>query len=752
MKKALKTIAVFLILISTFTSTLSVYSAAPDTWAMTDGLGRVLSDNEDVGNLKNNKTVAMFYWPWHQEFSQENGAYNLTEILSLYPKAVNDYDHKAWSLFPSAYYFWDKPIYGYYSTNDIYVVRKQAELLADAGVDVIIMDCSNGSYLWEYAVDMIFRVFQQAKKDGVNVPQVSFLLNFSGGASGAGQITTLYNKIYKAGKYSDLWFYWDGKPLIMVDPNCIASNAEISKFFTFRRPEAGYNFDDTTVQDNRWSWLSIYPQARNGVDSKGNVEEMAVGVAQNWNHQGLVAMNDPDGNVRGRSYTSGNYSYSYNKNGQTVTINKNTANSVYYGLNFQQQWDYAIKNNPEIIFVTGWNEWVAVRQEKWQGTENAFGDQYSPEYSRDIEPSEGILKDYYYTQLAENIRRYKGVSALPVTSANKTIDINAETDQWANILPEYSHYANNKTGSRNNYGYGDLMYKTTDETKCRNDIVSSKVAYDDQYVYFMAETVKEITPYTDGRWMRLLIDTTPGSTTNSWEGFDYIINRNTEDRTASTTLLEKSTGGWNFTAVGEVEYSVSGKRIQIKIPRSYLGFDSASKPVFNFKWTDNNLADGDIMSLYTEGDNAPGSRFTFVFDPVTSNSAESFEIKLNNENSGLSISDGYLYGLSEKQSLSNILGYFENSHLLTSSKTNIGTGTVISLEVDGTVMDSVVAIIQGDVNGDGRITSTDYVLVKRSITNPDKLSEAGKKAGDMNNSGTITSVDYVRIKRYFISQ
>ena len=745
----MKKLLALIILICILSSFLPVNaSALPDTWAMTDGLGRILSEKQDVGNKKE-RTVAMFYWPWHQEFSLENGAYNLTEILALYPNAVNDYHHRAWSLFPSAYYFWDKPVYGYYSTNDTYVVRKQAELLADAGVDAVIMDCSNGSFLWEYAVDMIFRVFQQAKKDGVDVPQVSFLLNFSGGTAAAAQITTLYNKIYKAGKYTDLWFCWDGKPLIMVNPKCISSNAEISNFFTFRRPEAGYNFGDTTVSDNRWSWLSVYPQAKNCVDKNGNVEQMAVGVAQNWNHQGLVAMNDPDGNVRGRSYTYGNYSYSYEKNGQTVTVNKNTANSVYYGLNFQQQWDYAIQNDPELIFVTGWNEWVAVRQQEWQGTENAFGDQYSPEYSRDIEPSEGILKDYYYTQLAENIRRYKGVSSLPVTSAKSTIDINSETDQWADILPEYTHYASNKTGTRNNYGYGGLTYKTTDDTKCRNDIVSSKVAYDNEYVYFMAETVKDISPYTDGRWMRLLIDTNPKSTTDSFEGFEYIINRNTEDRTASTTLLEKSTGGWNFTTVGEIEYSVSGKRIQIKIPRSYLGLSGISKPVFNFKWADNNMADGNIMSLYTEGDSAPGSRFTFVFDPVTSNASVDMELKLKSGISDLTLSGGYLYGLKDKQQALEVVNCFENSNLVSANKTLIGTGTVISLKLDGDELDRVTAIVKGDVNGDGRITSTDYISVKRSMSNPERLTEAGKKAADMNNDNRITSADYGKIKRFF---
>ncbi len=26
-----------------------------------------------------------------------------------------------------------------------------------------------------------------------------------------------YEKIYKAGKYKDLWYYWDGKPLLLYN-------------------------------------------------------------------------------------------------------------------------------------------------------------------------------------------------------------------------------------------------------------------------------------------------------------------------------------------------------------------------------------------------------------------------------------------------------------------------------------------------------------------------------------------------------
>jgi len=754
MKNFLTASVIAIILISTLLSLIpaSANVVRPDTWEMIDGLDRVVSTNEEVGNKKNNKTVGVFYWPWHMTFASENTANNLTEILAKYPDAVNNYNHKAWTEYSSNYYFWDKPIFGYYSTNDVYVIRKQAELLADAGVDVIFMDCSNGAFLWENSVDIIYRVFTQAKNDGINVPKISYLLNFAGGESTKQQLITLYNKIYAPGKYQDLWFYWEGKPMIMARPSCIASYPEIANFFTLRGPEAGYAFGDTTYEDMRWGWLCTYPQARFGVDSKGNVEQMAVGVAQNWNHEGLVAMNDPDGNVRGRSYTYGNFSYTYVKNGKEVTVNKNITNSEFYGLNFQQQWDYAIANNPQMIFVTGWNEWVAMRQQRWQGTNNAFGDQFSVEYSRDIEPSEGILKDYYYTQLVENIRRYKGASKNPDYYAEATIDITSSDDMWAGILPEYTHYSNLKYGKRSGRGYKGNSYISTDADKSRNDIVSAKVAYDDNNIYFMAETVKEISPYTDTKWMRLFIDTAPETSEKTWEGFEYMVNRKGSDRTETKTTLEKSNGGWNFTSVGQIDYAVSGNRIQITIPRSYLGLEGKEFPRFNFKWSDNNIDEeqGDIMDVYTDGDSAPGSRFTFAFNPEATSDIE--KLTLTGYNSKLSLSDGFLLGLAERRSNTEAASEFYKSKDIVFSKGCVGTGDEVSLVLEGKTKDTAIVIVKGDVNGDGRVTTADYILVKKSISDTRLLSKYGKMAADTDDNGNVAAADYARIKKHFNAQ
>ena len=111
---------------------LNTHKVMPDTWVFTDGLGRVSLTNAEVGDPKD-KTVAMFYWTWHGGGSAT--PLNLTEFMLKYPEAKNDYNHSAWP--DGVAYFWNEPVFGYYKTTDEWVLRKHAELLANAGVDTI---------------------------------------------------------------------------------------------------------------------------------------------------------------------------------------------------------------------------------------------------------------------------------------------------------------------------------------------------------------------------------------------------------------------------------------------------------------------------------------------------------------------------------------------------------------------------------------------------------------------------------------
>ncbi len=598
----------------------------PSTWAAVDGLGRTLSLNDEVGDKKEDKIVAMFYWTWHYPWIYDTEPITTGSVLDKYPEAVNDWDHPAWNnTYDGRPYFWGEPLYGFYSNLDEYVLRKHAELLADADIDVVFFDTTNATQVFTEGYEALLKVWSEARADGVDAPDISFILNFGGEEDTRTQLYDIYDNLYSKNRYSDFWFMWDNKPMLMADIGALdlknEKDKEIFDFFTFRDNEATYFADDTRYLDDTWGWCSDYPQTKFGKKLFGGVEQMCVSVAQNANENGLNAMNCPEGTVQGRGYAEGDYSYSYSYAGKNIVVDMNTENAYLYGLNFQQQWDYAIEQDPDVIFVTGFNEWIAGRWENWMGTENAFPDQYSPAYSRDIEPSNGVLKDHYYYQLVENVRRFKGADALPETDAERTIDINGEVSQWNAVLPEYNHYEGSE--KRDSIGWKGCYYKND---TFRNDIVQAKVAYDDENVYFYVKTANDLTPSTDVDWMRLLIDTDTSGVSANWEGFEFVVNRLSPENGKAS--LEKSLGGIEFEEVCKLDYSVNGNALQIEIPRNALGLTN-NEVKFNFKWSDN-LQGGDAMAFYENGDAAPGGRFAFVFD-----SAATGEGKANaNETNG----------------------------------------------------------------------------------------------------------------------
>lgn len=179
MRTIYRLLAVIMIF-SLLTGTVTVNAKAePSTWSVTDGLGRTAPLNNETGNTRKDRYVAMFFWDWHTYFKVWK-PYNVNNIIEEHPEAANDFENSVWGNTGSGVpMFWNEPVYGYYTSSDKYVIRKQAELLADAGVDVIFFDCTNDTLLFADAFKVICQTFQKAKEDGVNVPKVGFMLNIN---------------------------------------------------------------------------------------------------------------------------------------------------------------------------------------------------------------------------------------------------------------------------------------------------------------------------------------------------------------------------------------------------------------------------------------------------------------------------------------------------------------------------------------------------------------------------------------------
>ncbi len=593
-------------------SLIYTHPVMPDTWVFTDGLGRTSLTYAEVGAPRENKTLAMFYWTWHTGGFLADEPVNVQEYSEKYPEAMRDFNHEIWK--GTSSYWWNESIYGFYSGEDPWVLRKQAELLTNAGVDVIFTDNTNGDHTWHAAYNALLKEWDDAMTDGLETPKLSFMLPFWDRDYTNMQVSSIYQDMFRTNKYPNLWYYLDGKPMIMAikesfNPNASPLEKEISKFFTFRAGEPSYVASNPDYKT--WGWLSMYPQTKHFASSKdknnGVVEQITVGIAMNHNYalKELAAMSGD--NIAGRSYTS-TYPDRYAKEG---------AEASKWGYNFAEQWAYALEVDPAVVFVTGWNEFRVGRYETWPegspaAVPNAFPDQYNDEFSRDIEPTKGNLKDHYYYQLVNFVRQYKGVNPIPTPSAKTTMDITAGQEQWKAVEPYFGAYIGN-TEHRNHAGYGDLVYT---ETSGRNDIIGAQVARDDEYVYFNVECAADITPYTDKLWMTLYIDSDQQN--QGWETFEYVINKSAAS--ADTVVLEKFSGnGYESTKVADCAYTTDGRYMTIKVAKSDLGLDGDNFTL-NFSWTDNvhdegdyEKFSGDIMDFYISGDVAPGARFKYSY-------------------------------------------------------------------------------------------------------------------------------------------
>jgi len=619
-------------------STEDKYTVKPDTWVFTDGLGRESLTNEDVGDPKTDKNVAIFYWDWHQNNGASTG-YNIQKTIDA---GNTSKLYKSETLGSVAY--WNEPIYGYYTSSDQWVLRKQSELLANAGIDTIFLDYSNAMATYRDSYISLYDEWSNAMESGVNTPKISYYLPMRDDSEKATQnmLKLLYSDLYlgveKGSEYQKLWFYYEGKPMLIAKQADFQNPTdnlmqEIKDFFTFRNPDENYTYAYSGIPTDTWGWSSIYPQTQYKASGTTNVEEMAVSPAQNWNSslQRKSFMNGLD--IRGRSYT-------YN------TVSKESgAEASKYGYNLKEQFDHALKIDPEILYITGWNEWTVGRAE-YTGNRDLlssecngyhFMDQYNDEYSRDIEPSKGELKDHYYYQVVNNIRKYKGVNAIEKAGAAKKIVLNSENstlkEQWENVTPYFAAYQDNiqdrDSGGRvatitDGTTTSDVYYK---DQSGRNDIVCSQVARDMEYVYFNIECKDNITSPSsdDSLWMNLYIDS--DQTNQGWETFDYVVRNYGKSNAELLKFTGTGNNSFDTVKVDNVSYELEGKYLTIKIPKASLelsGYDFT----INFSCTDNVHDDsdisgdnngqyenfsGDIMDFYISGDVAPGGRFKYSY-------------------------------------------------------------------------------------------------------------------------------------------
>lgn len=571
------------------------YSEVNGAYAAVDDLGRELVMDSEKPQTE--KIVGIFYFLWQGEHGTA-GPYDNEKIVSSNPDAVLSEDNwlASGGGAVGAHHFWGEPLFGYYTSKDKWVMRKHVQMLTDADVDFILIDATNGYAYTERVKDLI-SVWYEYYELGYDVPRIAFYTN----SSAVQTMTTLYNDIYTNAylnyKYPDLdqlWFEWDGKPMIVGTSSGVSDS--IKEYFTIKDSQ----WPNAARKDNGFPWMefdrSLKTSSVYGVD--GRKEVINVSIAQ---HSNTVKFSDTawyGGNDRTRSWHDGK--------------NETGEDALLYGYNFAEQWEFAIDQDTEMIFITGWNEWVAQRQQSTYDRPRGpivFVDCADPNTSRDAEPTAGAMGDNYYLQMTDYIREYKGTEPRVYVGDNITIDISGSFDQWENekITAKYLDYTND-TVNRYASGFGSIVY--TDYTG-RNDFHNMKTARDDNYIYFYADTVADI-KFTDDVPMILYINSGADSSV-SWYGYDFRVCIND----AASAVLQKYDGSvWQD--LGSVDVKTEGNKVMLSVLRSSIGVETSVRDNIldiQFKWTDN-CTDGDIWSFYKNGDCAPLGRMNYVYSEL----------------------------------------------------------------------------------------------------------------------------------------
>lgn len=593
--------------------------ATIDRLQATDDYGRSF-DYMDGYKTDKERYVGLFYFTWLGWHGNEmSGVYDISKLIDEDPTSLwSTEDNSASPI--GKYHFWGEPLYGYYNSKDPWVIRKQIELFTMAGIDFIAFDCTNG---FDYidVVSVILPIMQEYYDAGWNVPKFMFYLNSNSGdvidRLYRGRPTASDNElekygIYKNGYYRDLWFCPNGKPKIVAiteasstcgegTGNNRVTDTEILGFFDFWESTWPNN---TQWTENGLAWMD-WNKPEQQILGQSDGGTINVSVAQH----NLLPFSDAllsdrlADKMYGRGYTS--------QNGAD-----HSDDAIDSALNFEEEWAVAIDKDVKYTFVTGWNEWVAIKNvaalgfnsQYVNGRRVYFVDTVNREYSRDIEMMKGGYADNVYLSLMRNARTYKGRAGTLSASPSSAIAIEKGLSQWNGINDVYYDMTGEINRNFKNFS-GTATY--TDDS-LRNDIAEIRVAHDGEYLYFLVRCADDIAVNVEAEnWMNLLIDV-EGQDDRSFYGYDYIVNRiSSYTGACSIEKLAYKNEKLSYTLQDAASFTVNGKYMQYKVSKKALGIEGNFK--INFKIADNVTDPADISSYYITGESAPVGRLNYTF-------------------------------------------------------------------------------------------------------------------------------------------
>ena len=587
-----------------------------------DDYGRTMAPSGGA-KTDQDRYVGLFYFLW-------SGQYNSAEVLDV-NQMLYDGDPSLWAAENvQEFHHWGEPLFGYYNSADPWVIRKHVELLTLAGVDFLVFDVTNNTLYYD-VLDTLLPILQEYHDAGWDVPKFVFYTN----SNSARVIRALYagdpdstvsdytstselarEGIYRAGKYEDLWFCPNGKPLIIgiAEDNDGASdqirwpsNAAVSPEETALDPVADaeiLNFFE--IKESQWPTTGVhhengFPWIEFSADPTLYGDTVSVSVAQH----NLLPFSDAllsaevAERMWGRGWHDGAADHSLD--------------AVYSGQNFEERYQKAMELDPTYLFVTGWNEWVAQKQYGANSANTQYGgisqtrvsfvDTVNTEYSRDVEMMKDGYFDNFYLQMARNNRAYKETAFSPVYDPAVTIDLSAGLTQWNAVQSVYCDFVG-EAPARNFRGHAASLTYTA--PAARNDIVSVRAASDGEAVCFLIETAEDVQADPETGDLPRLYLQIPGAG-GGWSGYQFEVTLNNGRAEVFALGGDRAL---TRSSAGTASYSRGGKYLQVRIPKSLLGLGDNFQ--LNFKVTDGcDIAD--VSTFYTQGDACPLGRMNFAF-------------------------------------------------------------------------------------------------------------------------------------------
>ncbi len=581
------------------------------TWTAHDALDRIVADNAAAGAPKENRNVGLFYflcWVGAGVHVQDNTKLYLEMGAENAIKHIEEKGGEA---------YWAEPYFGYYRNTDAWVYRKHAYMLEQAGVDFIYLDVSNAE-VFIPGHTTLFDTWLEMRKQGIDTPQIVFF-NGDTPATFQSNMQKLFTTVYSDenwDKYSELFFMWEGKPLVFGNYSGLSGTTkkQVDEKFTVRGSWAW------TDADNYWAWLQEYIYKPESSSRKVQMKNGGWGRDAEGSFESLsVAMGHHPTMSKGRSFVNNR-----EPNNGKGDMEFSSVEQAGKGLCFESQFgavNYLVNENiaaddPFVMMITGWNEWIAgcFHSDSDQNMANttakfSYVDQFNCEFSRDGEPMRnrdgyGIGDNYYY-QMVDYIRLFKGIAETPVADHQTSVNI-YDLSTWDNIELTYMDSLYD-VEHRNTVSY-DADFRYINNTG-RNDFEFAKVSQDEDNLYFLAKTSHDIIIDNNREWMNLYLNT-DGDITTGWEGYDYVLNR---DRDSFVVTVEKfKDNTFESEVVGGAYYFIEGAYMTVRLSKELLGISGKLEKMI-FKWADNSVSNGDPMTFMDLGDTAPDNRFGYTY-------------------------------------------------------------------------------------------------------------------------------------------